>query len=293
MAMQNREHIESIAYSCLSQISVSGKAVSNIATFAVVKSSFLRLGISCINNPWPDGGASTLVRAVRKIAFGLKFDRDVSVSSTAYSALSTCNMVQTSRSPPLVIVTRFKEGDMKVNSMNTDQFFSMEGLEEGMSIVKEDILKSKIIEKEKEESKNNKRAREEKGARKSDKKSKKTNDKPKVETTDQVTKDKQTVDSSPKLHTLPSTMGEKEDGNKVDATSEHDQLSKDSQDKLSSPADEVDVAMTEENDGVIESPQEVSKDLNGNHSEAEGSGDDDDEFNFPTIIDCGPDDEDI
>jgi len=288
MAMQNRELIESIASSCLSQISVSGKAVSNIATFAEVKSSFLRLGISCINNPWPDGGASTLVRTVRQIAFALKFDRDASVSSTAYLALSSCNMVQTSRSPPLVIVTRFKEGDMKVNSINTDQFFSMEGLKEGMSIVKEDILKSKIIEKTKDE--NKKRVREEKEAKNSYKKSKKTkevDDKPKIETTDQVTKEKQTVDSSQKLHTL---QGEKEDGSKADATSEHDQLSKDPQDKLSSRADEVDVEMTEENDGVIESP---SKDLNGNNSKAEGSGDDDDEFNFPPIIDCGPDDEDI
>ena len=76
----------------------------------MVKASLLKLGISSIVTPWPDGAASGLVQG-RQACFILRFDHDSNVSAIAYFAIGSCNMAVTPLAPPLVIVTRLNESE--------------------------------------------------------------------------------------------------------------------------------------------------------------------------------------
>ena len=138
--------IESVTSTCLEHI----RAESNGSIYcnnATTKAAILDLGINCISTPWSDGSASSITGMVRQTATYLRFDRDRSVSSTSYTALAICNCLATPRAPPLVIVTR----DKNVEALNTgmSSSFSKAIIEEGISNMKENIIEKKIKSKKK------------------------------------------------------------------------------------------------------------------------------------------------
>ena len=108
MPIATREMVESVAATCLDIICAEGHG-SAYCNHSEVKTSILRLGVSCISTSWSDGSASSLVSRMRQCASDLRFDRNSAVSSSAFSALTICNCLTTPRSSPLVIVTRDKK----------------------------------------------------------------------------------------------------------------------------------------------------------------------------------------
>ncbi len=83
-----------------------------------------------------------MVGTVKKTSIFLKCDRNTLVSSTAYTALSICNCLAIQRSPPLVIISRDKNVDaFQEAGMTTD--FSKSLIEEGIKSVKERITTMK------------------------------------------------------------------------------------------------------------------------------------------------------
>jgi len=270
MTIQNRELVESIASTAISNLGMKG-AQGRFCSFSVVKASILRLGNSCIVTPWPDGAASGLVQVLRQAACVLRFDRDSNVSITAYSAMGICNMAVTPRAPPLVIVTRLNESDVNTSAKHR-QFFSRESLENGMEAVKEDILKSKIIEKEAEENKKKK-----KDAEKS-KMQKKEADK-------KILKEKYDAQSD--------DVAEK--GSTTDNASEADQppqVNQSVEDLPEEKGEDADIDMHDEEANDKDTTNEAEIDDESTQSSAQGFGGDGSDDDFPPIIDCAPDEED-
>jgi len=107
MPLPSREMVESICLTCLNHLnSYRSNNGTILFSYTDVKTSLLRLGLSCVSMPWSDGGASTLGGMLQKISSVLKFDRDETVAALASSAWCICNSNLTSRAPPLFLVTR-------------------------------------------------------------------------------------------------------------------------------------------------------------------------------------------
>jgi hypothetical protein len=274
LTMQNRELIESMALTCLGNIGINSSP-GRFCNFAPVKATVLKLGVSCITNPWPDGASSGLVQALRRAAFVLRFDGDSIVSAAAYSAMSICNMAVMPRAPPLMIVSR--SNDVDGGMMNTNQFFSRESLEGGIGAVREDILKSKIIEKEiQEKKKNAKKAKEEMMAKsKSMKHEESTNKLQQGLETKEIIEVKQTIE----LSTEAECDDKEEQKNRKE---------------VEKPPGSINSTPNEEKPMEVDIEDEVSvgekEHVNSSDSDEDEEGSDDD---FPPIIDCAPDDEDM
>jgi len=105
MNLQSRQTIESITTMCLAYLE-NGDGSLLVFRYDCIKISTLRLGMNSMCTPWPDGGASTLVGLLQKMAATLKHDVSSSVSSTAYAVLAACNLCLTPRATPITIVNR-------------------------------------------------------------------------------------------------------------------------------------------------------------------------------------------
>lgn len=281
MTIENRELIESIASTAISKLGVDG-VQGRFCNFSVVKASILKLGISCLVTPWPDGAASGLTLVLRQAAFVLRFDHDSNVSTIAYSAMGICNMAVAPRAPPLVIVTRLNDSEATTSAKHR-QFFSRDSLENGMESAKEDILKSKIIEKETQEKKKKKKEVEKKKKQMMESEKSKVH---KVDTNAKVT-ESDNGSGRDKFSDLVQPPNEH-----VPSSTEEDHQSKD-EDLPEIKDEDADISMSEEPSSVkvdIEEDDNVEESSlpsdKGNDSDAS----DDD---FPPIIDCAPDDEDM
>ena len=271
MTIQNRELVESIASTAISNLGMKGTQ-GRFCNFSVVKASILRLGISCIVTPWPDGAASGLVQVLRQAASVLRFDRDSNVSITSYSAMGICNMAVTPRAPPLVIVTRLNDSDANTSAKHR-QFFSRESLENGMEAAKEDILKSKIIEKEAEEKKKKKKDAEKSKMQKKEADKKNLKETSVVESYD-VAEKESTTDNAIEAVQPPQ----------VNQIVEGDLLEEKDEDA------DVDISDGGPNDKDTENKDEI--DDESTQSSAQDFGGDGSDDDFPPIIDCAPDEED-
>lgn len=150
--MDDRKLVDSMVSTCLSNLKKQTIDISNIILSSQkIKDSFLRLGIASVSTPWPDGGVSSLIEDLRSAALAFRYDRDLTVSSSAYSAFELCSCIMTPRAPPMLIITRtISETEGKMNSR---YFLNTETLEESMAAVNEEILKSKLYDQSTEKSK--------------------------------------------------------------------------------------------------------------------------------------------
>lgn len=98
--------VESICLTCLNYLNGYRSNGLILFSYTDIKTSVLRLGLSCVCIPWSDGGASTLGGMLQQISSVLKFDRDETVAALASSAWCICNSKLTPRAPPLFLVTR-------------------------------------------------------------------------------------------------------------------------------------------------------------------------------------------
>jgi hypothetical protein len=263
LSIENRELIESICSRSLTDFDM------NFNECALIKISILKLGASCMSSPWPDGAASGLTQSLLQYAMPMRYDRDTTVSSMAFTTVGVCNLTLSPRAPPLIIISRAKESD---DSMTRHKkFFSMSSMEEGMQSAQEDILRSKIASKEKKELKKKQKleADERKKREKEERIKTKEEDKSSLNqieekaanvdsddaSPDQVDKEIHSAEVEKVLHESDQDMGEVSSG-------------------------------SEDNDDKEEAASEKMAD---DESEDDENDDDDD---FPPIIDCGPDEED-
>ncbi len=280
LTMQNRELIESMASTCLGNIEARNSP-KRYYNFALVKVAVIQLGISCVSNPWPDGASSGLVQVLRQTAFALKFDRDRDVSSRAYLALSICNMAVMPRAPPLVIVTRTNDAESGMMNPSRNLFFSRETLEGGISAVREDILRAKIIDKDMQE----KRAsvKKERAAIKAKSLMEKETRK-----SSKTFKDEEMIDVENNDDLKTSDVDEELDKGETDGTNDQSESDGTKGDGIESNPNKIASVQVHVEDGSVENI-EIDKDDESSDSDEDGSDDDD----FPPIIDCGPDDEDM
>lgn len=274
MSMQNRELIESMASTCISHLEINGTPKA-FFSYTQVKSAVLKLGVSCVATPWPDGASSSLVQILRQAAFVLRSDRDVGVSSTAYSVMAICNMAVTPRAPPVMIVTRGNELDNGASmSMNTSMFFSRSSLESEMDTVREDILKAKMKdEKILEDKKKAKKAKEEHKRA--------------------LSEESKSLDNKMVRNEIPSSftgsqkvavvIPEEASNEKIEEIVTKKELDK----SLANLApEEVETMSNESNNDHVHDVDVCGKGIGTDESD-EGS-----EDGFPPIIDCGPDSDD-
>jgi len=106
LPLPSREMVESICLTCLNYLNGYRSNGLILFSYTDIKTSVLRLGLSCVCIPWSDGGASTLGGMLQQISSVLKFDRDETVAALASSAWRICNSKLTPRAPPLFLVTR-------------------------------------------------------------------------------------------------------------------------------------------------------------------------------------------
>mmetsp|Transcript_4967 Transcript_4967/g.6419 ORF Transcript_4967/g.6419 Transcript_4967/m.6419 type:complete len:947 (+) Transcript_4967:38-2878(+) len=152
MPLQHREMVESLTLQCLENIRYQ-RIASFFCNYKGSTISILKLGMNCASTPWPDGGASTIIDLLRSTAFELRFDRDMNVSSTAYTALNMCNSLLAPRSPPLVIVTRDKTMSA-FNNENMNTIFTTTALETGINNVAKNKKETLMINAQKQDERN-------------------------------------------------------------------------------------------------------------------------------------------
>lgn len=296
LSLPSRTLIDSITSTCLSKLT---KSHDKFCNFSLVKAAILNLGTCAIATPWPDGASSGLVSELQKIAFSLKFDCNVNVSTAAYNAISICNMAVTPRAPPLVIVSRTNVDDA-TKVVSQSRFFSKEALESGMDVVNEDIIKAKLIEKDVDERKRK--------DRRSKKESNILKNTLKAETLDTVVvkeskssikgtfqKDEEILvleqmEEESVHEATPKKIVSKNDS--IHQTLQHDKNSDDAKEKVSEAMDpstkkerETKENEIQRHDNDVEKAASFSSD-----DEHNDDGSDDD---FPPIIDCDPDDDDV
>jgi hypothetical protein len=275
MPIQNREMVESMAVTCLGHICSEGNG-SISCSAATTKTSILQLGINCISTPWADGSASSIVGVLRQTASYLRFDRNSTVSSTAYTALSICNCLATPRATPLVIVTRDKNVEAFDDGMSFS--FSKEVIEEGINNVRENFVlnKEKSINKEEEEE-NSKRGKETPAI------NSKTS-----ETIEKPTKEENKNENKVERLKEKNTEGKPS----IQAKPEHPILRKEEDDEKES--DIIVEHKRNENPSPLKEEQPTfTSSFPVADNKDDDSDDDSDDADFPMIVDCDPDDEDM
>lgn len=140
LPLQTREMIESVAVTCLEQVCLEGHGL-NYCSNPTTKLSILSLGINCVSTPCQDGSASTIIGIMKQTSSFLRADRDFAVSSMAYTAVNLCNSLLTSHVPPLVIIKRDKNIEGFSDGMVST--FSKEGIEESIINVREIVARQK------------------------------------------------------------------------------------------------------------------------------------------------------
>ena len=278
--MESRELIDSTAVTCLSMI----RRVNPVLT-SETKASFLSLGIVCVSTPWPDGAGSSdcVTSLLRQAALSLKFDRDLTVSRCAYTALAVCNNIVTQRSPPLVIVKRNE--NLAYNNKSSNSFYSGAELLSSLKSTTSDIYKMEAAKKRiaadavsQEEERSHQRVKLQKG-----------NDK---DTSDNQEQDKGSKDNSFERTALESTTPKKPAGDSHDLHKLCETNSDTQQIDVIQGVDDMDAnAKTEEENEKesILSPV-VEETLETSEQEEES---DDDGFDISAmIVDAGPDEED-
>ncbi len=78
----------------------------SVASWPIVKVAILRLANSCLTAPWPDGAASSLVKAALLASTRCALDTDSDVAAAAKETLRIIQTQVTPHAPPLLIVTR-------------------------------------------------------------------------------------------------------------------------------------------------------------------------------------------
>ena len=263
LSIENRELIESICSRSLTDLDM------NFNECALIKISILKLGASCMSTPWPDGAASGLTQSLLQYAMPMRYDRDTTVSSMAFTTVGVCNLTLTPRAPPLIIISRAKESD---DSMTRHKkFFSMSSMEEGMQSAQEDILRSKIASKEKMELK---------------KKQKQEADERKKREKEERIKTKEEDKSSLNQFEEKATNVDSDDASP-------DQVDKEIHitevEKVLHESDQDMGGVSSGSDDNDDKEDAASEKMADDESEDDDNDDDDD---FPPIIDCGPDEED-
>lgn len=262
LSIENRELIESICSRSLTDFDM------NFNECAPIKLSILKLGASCMSTPWPDGASSGLTQSLLQYAMPMRYDRDTTVSSMAFTTVGVCNLSLSPRAPPLTIISRAKESD---DSMTRHKkFFSMSSMEEGMQSAQEDILRSKIASKEKKELK--KKQKEEADER------------------------KKILEEEERMKTKEQDKSSLNQFEEKPVNVDSDDASPDQVDKeIHSTEEEKVIREIDHNMGEASSGSDDSGDKEEAASEKmgdDGSEDDDDDDDFPPIIDCGPDEDD-
>ncbi len=277
MPLANREMVESIAVTCLENISAEGHG-STYCNHTTVKTSILRLGVSCISTPWSDGSASSIVSRMRRTASYLRFDRNFAVSSAAYTALTICNSLATPRAPPLVIVTRDKKIAAFGDGMSSS--FSKAALEEGIDNVRDSILQNKDEPKQGDEIKIKKDAnpsvvRTPAG----------------IETTEKLPKvaDKRNQEDENDASSTAAQRSESENVAVIPASHEESDSKEIHEEEELKQVQESEISQDDSTHWSNEELQTVNSKITSTNEGEEESDDED----FPMIVDCDPDDEDI
>ena len=145
-----RETIESIAMSCITRLS-QNKNIPLWLSIASTKVAVMRLALNCASSPWSDGCSSSLIGLLHAVASNLRYDREETVSFTAYMALSVCNTLMVPRAPPLVLATRHLSRDVDPKYVVPKSG----GIDSSAAVVSYESLISGIMEKTKQDFKIN------------------------------------------------------------------------------------------------------------------------------------------
>ena len=107
LALQDRQLIESVASTCLTDITQSSK--NTVFRTAGIFEKTLDLGATCVSTSWPDGAASSLREVLRRAAQKMGDCGDVSLRRMAASVQTLCDTLSHPSVPALYIVTRQQE----------------------------------------------------------------------------------------------------------------------------------------------------------------------------------------
>ena len=260
--------IESLASTCLGHIcsDSNGSIYCNNST---TKASILRFGISCVSAPCSDGSASTITGIVRQTASYMRFDRDYSVSSMAFTALNICDSMVTFRAPPLVIVKRDKNIDAFSDGMNV--LFSKATIEEGIYNSREIMLQRKRETKQK-----------------SNENLTKIIGNPVQNAIESLKLDK--GEKKEKILTTEESNQENDDAEKLEVETSKPQEFKSSEER-STKKDTTPLPEYKANEASLIDQMNETK--TSENTMIDDEGDDSDEDDFPMIVDCDPDDEDM
>jgi hypothetical protein len=281
MSISTRESIDSLLITYLSVI-VTG-SVESVASLYTSdeKSAILNLGVQTICVPYQDGGGTLLLNEIRRVAMVLKSDRDSNVSSSAYFALSICSAILTPRGPPLIIATRSMIGN---DSNERISSFSKEDLLSRMNEVKKGVkehAESKVTTVKKDGDKDSDTLEKGKVALESD----------------------SNLMSEEHLSNVPNNSGNV-DEEKTDIIKELNVEPKSSVSRNNFFEEKQNSKEMVENENEFDSTSVVNDhrtyscndprqdDSSKMHVDEENE-DIDSEIDFPPIIDCGPDDDDI
>jgi hypothetical protein len=235
--------------------------------------------------PWQDGGRSTLSNIVRTVSEMLRNDPDISVASAALSTLCVVDAFVTPRAPPILVPIRGSESGSHGTSLTASTMIA------NMNVSKSEIMASKIAAEER---------RVAKSERKASKIAKK--DAVKLETNVQPNLNENIADLESKnvRESVEDYSGEELADISVDinpdvsrrdvAISALDALENNvvkEDERLSEHVAEVPTSESQ-----IDLPQSASED-NCDAMDSDDEASDESMADFPTIVDEGPDDEDI
>lgn len=292
MSEHTRKLVESISCICLQKIKYNG-IECHLLSFSETKIAILKLAISCVSTPWPDGGASSISALLLETAATLKYDQDIDVSAAAYTGISICNTVMTPRTPALVVPSSGTNVDrpdarfeMNSNSLAISSIDSlMNGIETATKQM-ENNLDGNIL---------NGVANNDESDKDDEQIETLENVKPKAECLPKknVQGDEQPKNSSDFDLEPESTLIVSDNKKRKHMSPNIDQVSEPENETLDSSDVRVDdnvLKIQNATDKVIdacESTKEIIEDINEDINEEEYSSD----AEFPDIVDCNPDEE--
>ncbi len=291
-----RSLIESVVVNALSQMSGVKQPSVQLLSWALPKTSILRLACTCVTTPWQDGASSGLVEMLNSAATKLKNDVDEEVSLNARAALRLCDTAGVPRAPALTYVTRAVSSsdangmDLGPHATTTDATSLAKNIETARKDAIEARKKMEEIEIAKKRKAEEKREKEEKGKREKAAKRQKSL-KEKVE---QSQKPTPTTKASKEIPNEDVKMDDVEKSEVTETKSLPEEISESTKtstivEKENSPANndinaEEKVKETTKDDKKME----IEKSLN---NDATNDNDSDDDA-FPEIFDGGPDSDD-
>lgn len=117
--------------------------------FSIVKTSILTLGSLSVCTPWQDGAASCIAGQLKKVARACQQDRESSVVLVATSALRVCDALDCPRVPAMNVVTR---SDAFLTSGRLSTTITAEAMVDKLQAARDDIERMKtMVDSEKSE----------------------------------------------------------------------------------------------------------------------------------------------